>query len=164
MEMEASPQHRETITIMPRTILFVLAVMVVAAIALKVIAWVAPSHTMVIRGTKIVTEIVRTEAARSRGLGGRIVLPSNHGMVFLFTEKQVANFWMKDMVIPIDIVWIDDGRIVGITENIAAPAFDTLESALPRFISPAPVSAVLEVNAGSVQQFGWAVGDAVTMD
>ena len=49
-------------------------------------------------------EVVTTQAAQERGLGGRATIPDNYGMLFVFPKADRYGFWMKDMLAPIDII------------------------------------------------------------
>jgi len=100
-------------------------------------------------------EVADTAEARTRGLSGREMLSSQHGMLFIFDDVQRHAFWMKDMNFPIDIIWIDERwRVVDITYGARPDAF-------PEIFSPrVPVRYVLEVNAGEARDIK--IGDDVT--
>jgi hypothetical protein len=98
-------------------------------------------------------ELARTEPERRKGLMDRASLPENAGMLFIFDETSVQSFWMKNTLIPLDMVFIDeDGRIVGI-----------VESAEPRTLTERTVGKasryVLEVNGGWARSHGVRAGD-----
>lgn len=87
-------------------------------------------------------EIVKTEAQIERGLMFREHLPPDQGMLFLMGKEQVWSFWMKNTLIPLDIIFIaKDMTIAGIAEN-AEPRTETLREV------EKPSSYVLEVNGG----------------
>jgi uncharacterized protein len=101
-------------------------------------------------------ELASNAAERERGLMFRKSLPEGQGMLFDFKRDQPVSFWMHNTYISLDMIFISgDGRIVHIAEN-AKPLSDDL---IP---SSAPVRAVLEVIAGTVQKLGIASGDRVT--
>lgn len=109
--------------------------------------------------TKILVEIAKDESAIRKGLSGRIRLGAERGMLFIFPAADRYRFWMPDMHFPIDIIWIADGKTVGITEKIS-PEFNL---ARPRFyLPPVPVRYALEVNAGFAKMHGIAAGSRVT--
>jgi hypothetical protein len=105
-------------------------------------------------------ELARTIIEHSRGLSGRERLGEDEGMYFIFDSPTVQGFWMKDMLFPIDIIWISGERVVGFKEN-AQPEPGRSIFTLPVYNSPGPVDRVLEVNAGTVAKYGIEVGDAV---
>ena len=101
-------------------------------------------------------ELATTDAERAHGLMDRKSLPEGQGMLFDFKRDQRVSFWMHNTYISLDMIFIaGDGRIAHIVEN-AKPLSDDL---IP---SGAPVRAVLEVIAGTVQKLGIAPGDRVT--
>lgn len=93
-------------------------------------------------------EVVRTPPERARGLMFRPSLARDAGMLFVFDPPQPVSFWMKNTMIPLDMVFIDDtGRVVNVEAN-AVPYTRT-----PRR-SEGPVRAVLEVNGGLAETLG----------
>ncbi len=129
-----------------------------------------PGATGVQKGTLVVgtktlsVEIVNTETLREKGLSGRTSLPTESGMFFVFEAKKVnPTFWMKDMLIPLDIIWIADGKIIKIDKNIPAPSANTPDDKLKKFSANWPVDYVLEVNAGFADNNNIKVGDSVDL-
>ena len=102
-------------------------------------------------------EIADTVAFRARGLSGHAPLLENEGMLFVFRGTTSGPFWMKDMLFPIDIIWIRDGIVVGVTEN-ALPMGQTGFRLYP---PPMAVDRVLEVNAHTVKRLHVIRGDEV---
>ena len=78
------------------------------------------------RGPWIVkVEVARTNAQRARGLMFRQDLPRDHGMLFLFDETAEQTFWMRNTLIPLDMIFLGDDRVVaGVVAN-AAPRTET---------------------------------------
>jgi uncharacterized membrane protein (UPF0127 family) len=102
-------------------------------------------------------EVALTESEKENGLSGRKELEGNKGMLFIFDKKYNYSFWMKDMKMPLDFIWIAGNKVVQIDRNIDPQYF-----APPRFIEPMePVDAVLEVGAGISEAKGIKVGDIV---
>lgn len=108
-----------------------------------------------INNTVISVEIADEAEERWQGLSGRKSIDKDSGMLFIFPQKQVQNFWMKDMNFPLDIIWIADNKVVKIDENLppAGPEPDITYSSVH------PVNYVLEVNAGFAAERGIRVGD-----
>jgi uncharacterized membrane protein (UPF0127 family) len=102
----------------------------------------------------IMAEAVRTPARLYLGLSHRRELPEDQGMLFFMPEKKVQTFCMRGMHFPLDFIWINQGRVVGITRNV-----------LPTFAgdlnSPKPVDQVLEMPGGFAEKYGVTVGDRV---
>ncbi|MBI4054046.1 MAG: DUF192 domain-containing protein [Candidatus Doudnabacteria bacterium] len=112
---------------------------------------------VIIKNTIVPVELAQTPEERRLGLSRRKELLSGEGMLFIFPEKGYHSFWMKDMKFPLDLVWIDDGRIVGIDQQIYPE-----ESRVFKIYTPQePVFYVLEINAGEAKRNGWEVGDEV---
>jgi uncharacterized protein len=98
-------------------------------------------------------EIARTPAEMERGLMYRERLDADRGMLFLYEDDREVAFWMKNTLIPLDLIFADaSGRIVAIAER-AVPLSTAL---IP---SPGPVRAVLEVNGGTARRLHIQVGD-----
>ena len=105
------------------------------------------SHAIVTTSTgeEIPVEVADTLKKRSLGLGNRPSLKKGWGMLFVFEERKPHRFWMKDMRFPLDIIWLDNHRIVHINHN-AEPASSDDEPEV--MTSPVPVNFVLEIAAG----------------
>jgi uncharacterized membrane protein (UPF0127 family) len=100
-------------------------------------------------------ELARTPAERTRGLMERRELGADAGMLFLFDETSDHAFWMKNTLIPLDMLFIaEDGRIVGVVAR-----------AIPGDLSPRSAGGasryVLEVNGGWAAAHGVGAGDRV---
>lgn len=102
---------------------------------------------------KFQLEIAAAPQEQARGLMFRESMPEDHGMLFVFGHEAVRTFWMRNTLIPLDILFLDvDGRIVKIHEN-AKPKDETQIS------SELPVFAAIEINGGAARKRGIAVGD-----
>lgn len=120
------------------------------------------SPTLSIAGTTLTIEIADDALERAQGLSGRDALQPNTGMLFLFEDALIPSFWMKDMNFALDFLWIRDGIVVDVTENVPAPTGDDL----PTYSPNQPVDTVLEVNAGWIGAQGGAnklLGQPVTL-
>lgn len=72
-----------------------------------------------IRNKVFSVDVAITEPQVKKGLGGRQSLSNDYGMLFVFDRKDRYSFWMKDMQFPIDILWINDNKIVDISKNVS---------------------------------------------
>lgn len=100
-------------------------------------------------------EVARTGEQQARGLMFRTSMAPDEGMVFPMSPPRPASFWMRNTVIPLDLIFVgSDGRIL----NIAANAVPYDETPLR---SAGPVKAVLEINGGRAAELGIAPGDRV---
>jgi hypothetical protein len=100
-------------------------------------------------------EIAETPDQRAQGLMFRRQLAGDAGMLFLFDRSEERAMWMKNTLIPLDMLFIDDtGKIVRIEER-------TVPHSLRAIVSGSPVSAVLELNAGTASRLMIKPGDRV---
>ena len=103
-------------------------------------------------------EIAASQRQQAKGLMNRKSMAPNEGMLFIFGHSRKTAFWMKNTLIPLDMIFIDkNGRIDHIHHN-AKP----LDEA--QITSPRPVAAVLEINGGQAGSWGIEVGDTVYHD
>jgi uncharacterized membrane protein (UPF0127 family) len=78
-------------------------------------------------------EIARTEEQREHGLMDRTSLPPHTGMVFVFEQDQPVEFWMKNTLIPLDMVFVAaDGTVRSVAENVPAVTTNTPDEKIPR--------------------------------
>ena len=100
-------------------------------------------------------EVAGTSAEQAKGLMFRTELADNAGMIFPFPEPRIASFWMKNTVIPLDIIFVRaDGTIESIADNTIPYSTIPVESG-------EPVAAVLELRGGLAAELGIAAGDKV---
>ena len=87
-------------------------------------------------------------------------LPEDSGMLFVFGDEAVRSFWMKNTLIPLDMIFIDSNRrIVHIEENTQPCESDPCSI----YSSQLPAMYVIEVNAGFSERNGLGAGDSVTL-
>lgn len=111
-------------------------------------------------GSKTIqVEIVNTPQSQIKGLSGRKNLNEDFGMLFNFDDYRVRTFWMKNMNFPLDIIWINEGVIVGVDKN-ALPEGEVPQK---KYYSPGPVNQVLEVNAGWFDRNKIMIGQIVSL-
>ena len=108
-----------------------------------------------IRNICIQAEIADSFESRQHGLMFREKLTDNQGMLFIFENEDIQIFWMKNMILPLDMIWIGvDKIIVEIKENVppcAGPCKNIIPAQKARY--------VLEVNAGFVKRNRIRVGN-----
>jgi hypothetical protein len=108
--------------------------------------------------TSVEVEIADEHKARLRGLMYRKSLGEEQGMIFVFEERQVHSFWMKNTCLPLDMLFIDhDGLIVGIEENVPTMNEKSYRVGCPSLY-------VLEVNAGWSRRHGVKAGQRVKLE
>lgn len=105
---------------------------------------------------KFIVEVARTPEQQAQGLMFRQSLAPDRGMIFPYEAAQPASFWMKNTLIPLDIIFIrPDGTIARIAENTVPLSLDPIPSL-------EPVSAVLELAGGRARALGISEGDKVS--
>jgi len=110
---------------------------------------------------KILAEIAITPEEKARGLSKRKFLPKDRGLLFIFENETIPSFWMKEMLFPIDIIWIKGGKIIGFEENLEPEASGTEF----KIYSPkTTIDMVLEVNAGFVKENNIKIGDMIRVE
>jgi uncharacterized protein len=124
----------------------------------------APDKTVhpyvVIAGHRFEVEIADTEDARERGLMFRTHLAAGHGMLFIYPDARSRNFWMKNTLIPLDILFFDaDKRLI----NISADTPPCKTTDCPTYSSAAAAQFVLELKAGIARKTGLKRGDVLTV-
>ncbi|HLC66607.1 MAG TPA: DUF192 domain-containing protein [Candidatus Nanoarchaeia archaeon] len=101
-------------------------------------------------------EVADTQTAWERGLMGRAELADNAGMLFVFPSEKIHDFWMKDTLIPLDMLFFNsDLKLVNIKHN--APSCK--EDPCPTFGSEKSSQYVLEVKSGWAKEHGIKLGD-----
>jgi len=103
-------------------------------------------------------ELAVTPEEVAQGLMFRPSLDPDRGMLFLFEVERVPSFWMKNTMVPLDLLFLDgQGAIVDIVENAQPCAIDPC----PQYVPSRAVSAVLEVAAGTAARHGLAAGGTI---
>ena len=109
----------------------------------------------------IIVEIADTNDKRALGLMYRDYLPEYAGMFFVLDEEGITPFWMQNMLISLDMIWIDeDGKIVDITKD-AQPCKDDIKACT--YQPDEPAKYVLEVNAGFTDRHNIKEGDIIEL-
>ena len=116
----------------------------------------AADALLAINDTVFEVELAITPEERKTGLMRRKKLASNQGMLFIYPEPQIISFWMKQTLIPLDILFFDShGQLLETFEDI--PPCKT--SNCKRYTNQNPSQFVLEVPAGTTRQLKIMIGD-----
>jgi hypothetical protein len=107
------------------------------------------------RNHRFTVEVARTAEEQATGLMNRQQLAPDRGMIFPFEKERVASFWMRNTLIPLDMIFIRaDGSITNIEAN-------TVPLSEEPVLSHEPVVAVLEIPGGRSAELGIKAGDKV---
>ena len=105
---------------------------------------------------RFTVEVARTPEQQAQGLMHRQSLAPDRGMLFPYDPPQNASFWMKNTLIPLDLIFIrENGTVALISANTVPMSLDPIPSL-------EPVAAVLEIAGGRAAELGIAAGDKVS--
>lgn len=114
-----------------------------------------------IKNQEITIDVARTEEERRIGLSKYETIAPDFGMLFVVPQNSKPKFWMKGMKFPIDIIWIDDGKIVKINDNVPILKRNLQDTQIPTYAPDNPVDFVLEIAAGTAKKRNFVVGDDI---
>lgn len=112
-------------------------------------------------GFVVRVELATNDETRAQGLMYRDTLPPGNGMLFLFSRDDEYPFWMKNTLIPLDMIWVtSERRIAAISHDVPPCKADPCPSYPPNAIS----RFVLELAAGEAKKHGLKAGDQLRFD
>lgn len=130
-----------------------------------------PRQRVVLFGETFDAELCLDDATRSLGMGGRDAFPEGTAMIFVHPRPRVLNYWMKDCLIDMDMIFVDaTGKVASFHEakrerlrkrSETAAAY---EARLPRYGPTRPVQFVIELPPGSIRRLKPSVGQPVAID
>lgn len=106
------------------------------------------------QSTNLVVENAVTPEELQNGLMDRKNLPEGTGMIFNLKGIPQVAMWMKNTLIPLDMVFVNDGKVVWLYENAKPNSTEIIQP-------PVPTNAVIELNAGDIKKLGIKEGDVV---
>ncbi len=101
-------------------------------------------------------EVVATPESRAAGLMFRKTLAPDAGMLFVFDDAEPRQFWMKNTLIPLDMIFIGSGGVIRFIHPNAIPHDET-----PVPAQGVPAVSVLEINGGQAERLGLKAGDVI---
>ncbi|NDJ21585.1 DUF192 domain-containing protein [Nostoc sp. B(2019)] len=111
-------------------------------------------------GTTIQLEVAQTPAQQAKGLMYRPALPDNRGMLFQFPSAQPVSFWMKNVPVPLDMVFLNKG----VVKYIQASAPPCKSEPCPTYGPNTPIDTVIELRSGRAAELNLKVGDIVKIE
>lgn len=115
--------------------------------------------TVFLNGHELNIEVAKSRFDQAIGLAGQESLCGNCAMLFVYSDSQVRHFWMKGMKFPLDFIWLEKNKVVGLTQNV--PTRDE-QGEITRVVSLVPADMVLEVSDGFIKDTNIAIGDTLT--
>jgi uncharacterized membrane protein (UPF0127 family) len=109
---------------------------------------------------EIELEVTQTSEQQQLGLMYRNSLPKNRGMLFSFTPAKKVRFWMKNVVIPLDLIFLQEGTIKAIEANVPPCSLDPC----PVYGPDTPIDQVIELRGGRVAELSLKVGDRLKIE
>lgn len=113
-----------------------------------------------IAGHRFTVEVATTQQEWAYGLMFRTHMAADHGMLFVFPDSELRSFWMKNTLIPLDMLFFDANRKL---INIAADVPPCKVVNCPTYNSSAPAKYVLELNGGIAAKLGIKPGDSFSI-
>lgn len=117
------------------------------------------SSTIIIGDQNFKVTVVSSQQELEIGLSKTNSLPQDQGMLFLFKKPDYYSFWMKNMKIPIDIIYINNDTIVTIIDNAQPPKNNNENLIIYTPIEPS--NKVLEIQAGLSKKYNFKNGDKI---
>lgn len=105
-------------------------------------------------------EIASTPSEQENGLMFRTSLPSDRGMLFRLDRAQPVTMWMRNTLIPLDIIFIKDGKVTGVEANVPPCEDDPC----PTYPSATAVDSIIELAAGKAAELGLEPGQPITIE
>ncbi len=115
------------------------------------------SAQAIISGSTIKLEVAQTQQQQAMGLMYRITLPDNRGMLFTFDSPQPVRFWMKNVRIPLDMIFLRDGEV----KAIAASVPPCTAEPCPTYGPETVINQVIELRGGRAAELGLQANDKV---
>ncbi|MEN9625929.1 MAG: hypothetical protein RL557_257 [archaeon] len=113
---------------------------------------------IIINNEPFILETAITTAEKQKGLMFRESMPEDHGMIFIFNQEEERSFWMKNTLIPLDIIFIDENNKI-----------TSIQTAQPCTQDPcskyqAHAQYIIELNAGRAKELGLKEGDELDIN
>ncbi len=116
--------------------------------------------TVVMAGETIKLEVAKTPKQQAIGLMYREKLPPNRGMLFPMNPPRVPRFWMKNVEIPLDMIFVREGKVAAIAHQVPPCEADPCPTYSPDIL----IDQVIELKGGRAKELGLEIGDTVSVE
>lgn len=113
-----------------------------------------------IKNKKFILEIAKTISQKTRGLSKRVSLCDNCGMIFIYENENFYPFWMKDTLIPLDMIWLNNSNEI-VSIYTAQTEINIPLTKLTIYKNNKPANKIIELNAGEANKLGLKIGDTI---
>ncbi|MBD2343322.1 DUF192 domain-containing protein [Anabaena subtropica] len=118
------------------------------------------ARAIIPNGTTIELEVARTQEQQQMGLMYRPALPDNRGMMFPFSSPQPVSFWMKNVPVALDMVFLENG----VVKYIEAAAPPCAKEPCPTYGPNVPIDTVIELRSGRASELNLQPGDSIKIE
>lgn len=120
-------------------------------------------HQVSINDVTFQVTLAEDDNSRAMGLMYQESLPDDQGMLFIFPDSRPRAFWMKNTLIPLDILYFNHNLVL-VSIQADVPPCRSTTTRCPNYPSEKPAKYVLEINAGLATKYGFKVGDQMILD
>lgn len=138
---------------MKRLFLIIIAI----AFFLIIVFFVDKTKEVKFKNISFQSEIADTSRKQYKGLSNRNYLCGNCAMLFIFEDSKLRNFVMREMMMPIDILYINNGIVIDVYKNLEPEGKDYNNY----YKSSSSVNTVLEINANYADKYNIKIGDTM---
>ena len=140
---------------------FFMATLIILLLALISFIYITPKTPIAkINGHVFSLYLAKTPEEQEIGLAKYNKIEQNQGMLFLFAKTDNYSFWMKNMKFPIDIIFIENNKVVDVFQNVPVSTNDNL----PVYTTKTKTNKVLEINASLAKKYNIKIGTEVRLD
>jgi uncharacterized membrane protein (UPF0127 family) len=145
-----------------KIVFLILGILLLILLILKIdsLSAFAPKPSANINGHVFSLYLAKTSNEQEVGLAKYKKIDKNQGMLFIFQKPDYYSFWMKNMQFPIDIIFINQNKIVDIFQNVPAPKNN---NNLPTYTTGEKADKVLEINSGLSNIYKFKISDHVNL-
>jgi uncharacterized membrane protein (UPF0127 family) len=144
-----------------KIITLILGILLLILLIIKIDSLSSLTPSANINGHNFSLYLAKTSNEQEVGLAKFNKIGNDKGMLFIFNKPDYYSFWMKNMKFPIDIIFINQTKIVDIFQNVPAPKNN---NNLPTYTTGEKADKVLEINSGLSNKYKIKIGDTVKLN